>query len=69
LLAQLLGQGRALDSGALRSAMAIAFCGCGAERAWVSNDAYLPDDFEHRCRIASRAIFSITAIDILAMIC
>ena len=40
LLAQLLGQGRALDSRALRSAMETAFCGTDAEGAWVWKDAY-----------------------------
>jgi len=40
LLAQLLGQGRALDSRALRSAMETAFCGSEAEGAWVWRDAY-----------------------------
>ena len=40
LLAQLLGQGRALDSRALRSAMAAAFGGTDAEGAWVWKDAY-----------------------------
>jgi hypothetical protein len=40
LLAQLLGQGRAIDSRALRSAMENAFCGTDAEGAWVWKDAY-----------------------------
>ena len=40
LLAQLLGQGRALDSRALRSAMETAFCGTDAEVAWLWKDAY-----------------------------
>ena len=40
LLAQLLGQGRAVDSCALRSAMETAFCGSDAEGAWVWKDAY-----------------------------
>src|ERR1700752_3034761 len=40
LLAQLLGQGRAIDSRALRSAMETAFCGTDAEGAWVWKDAY-----------------------------
>ena len=40
LLAQLLGQGRALDTRALRSAMETAFCGTDAEGAWVWKDAY-----------------------------
>ena len=40
LLAQLLGQGRALDSRALRSAMEAAFDGTDAEGAWVWKDAY-----------------------------
>ena len=40
LLTQLLGQGRALDSRALRSAMETAFCGSDAEGAWVWKDAY-----------------------------
>ena len=40
LLAQLLGQGRAIDSRALRSAMETAFCGSDAEGAWVWKDAY-----------------------------
>src|ERR1700749_909980 len=40
LLAQLLGQGRALDSRALRSDMETAFCGTDAEGAWVWKDAY-----------------------------
>ena len=40
LLAQLLGQGRALDSRALRSAMEAAFGGTDAEGAWVWKDAY-----------------------------
>ena len=40
LLAQLLGQGRAVDSRALRSAMETAFCGSDAEGAWVWKDAY-----------------------------
>jgi predicted RNA methylase len=40
LLAQLLGQGRAVDSRGLRSAMETAFCGSDAEGAWVWKDAY-----------------------------
>ena len=40
LLTQLLGQGRALDSRALRSTMETAFCGTDAEGAWVWKDAY-----------------------------
>jgi predicted RNA methylase len=40
LLAQLLGQGRAIDSRALRSAMETAFGGSDAEGAWVWKDAY-----------------------------
>ena len=40
LLAQLLGQGRALDSRALRSTMEAAFGGTDAEGAWVWKDAY-----------------------------
>ena len=40
LLAQLLGQGRALDSRALRSAMEAAFGGTDAAGAWVWKDAY-----------------------------
>jgi hypothetical protein len=40
LLAQLLGQGRALDSRALRSAMEAAFAGTDAEGAWVWKDGY-----------------------------
>src|SRR5580700_638446 len=40
LLAQLLGQGRALDTRALRSAMEAAFAGTDAEGAWVWKDAY-----------------------------
>src|ERR1700730_7634692 len=40
LLAQLLGQGRAADSRALRSAMETVFCGSDAEGAWVWKDAY-----------------------------
>jgi hypothetical protein len=40
LLAQLLGQGRALDSRALRSAMETAFGASDAEGAWVWKDAY-----------------------------
>ena len=40
MLAQLLGQGRAIDSRALRSAMETAFCGTDAEGAWVWKDAY-----------------------------
>jgi hypothetical protein len=40
LLAQLLGQGRAIDSRALRSAMETAFCGTDAAGAWVWKDAY-----------------------------
>src|ERR1700674_5178401 len=40
LLAQLLGQGRALDTRALRSAMQAAFAGTDAEGAWVWKDAY-----------------------------
>ena len=40
LLAQLLGQGRALDSRALRSAMEAAFGGSDAEGVWVWKDAY-----------------------------
>ena len=40
LLAQLLGQGRAVDSRALRAAMETAFCGSDAEGAWVWKDAY-----------------------------
>jgi P-loop containing NTP hydrolase pore-1/C-terminal domain on Strawberry notch homologue len=40
LLAQLLGQGRAVDSRALRSAMEAAFAGTDAEAAWLWKDAY-----------------------------
>jgi predicted RNA methylase len=40
LLALLLGQGRAIDSRALRSAMETAFGGSDAEGAWVWKDAY-----------------------------
>ena len=40
LLAQLLGQGRALDSRALRSAMETAFAGTDAQGAWLWKDAY-----------------------------
>src|SRR3984893_13495288 len=40
LLAQLLGQGRALDGRALRSAMEAAFGGTDAAGAWVWRDAY-----------------------------
>jgi P-loop containing NTP hydrolase pore-1/C-terminal domain on Strawberry notch homologue len=40
LLAQLLGQGRAVDSRALRSAMETAFCGSDAEGVWAWKDAY-----------------------------
>ena len=40
LLAQLLGQGRAVDTRALRSAMETAFGGSDAEGAWVWKDAY-----------------------------
>ena len=40
LLAQLLGQGRAADSRALRSSMETAFCGTDAEGAWLWKDAY-----------------------------
>jgi predicted RNA methylase len=40
LLAQLLGQGRAVDSRALRSAMEAACGGTDAEGAWVWKDAY-----------------------------
>ncbi len=40
LLGQLLGQGRALDSRALRSAMEAAFGGSDADGAWVWKDAY-----------------------------
>jgi predicted RNA methylase len=40
LLAHLLGQGRALDTRALRSAMEAAFGGTDAEGAWVWKDAY-----------------------------
>ena len=40
LLAQLLGQGRAIDSRALRSAMETAFCGTDAQGAWLWKDAY-----------------------------
>jgi predicted RNA methylase len=40
LLAQLLGQGRAIDSRALRSAMETAFCASDADGAWVWKDAY-----------------------------
>ena len=39
-LAQLLGQGRALDSRALRAAMEAAFGGSDAEGAWAWKDAY-----------------------------
>jgi protein strawberry notch len=39
-LAQLLGQGRALDSRALRSTMEAAFGGTDAEGAWIWKDAY-----------------------------
>jgi predicted RNA methylase len=40
LLAQLLGQGRAIDSRALRSAMETAFCRSDADGAWAWKDAY-----------------------------
>jgi len=40
LLAQLLGQGRALDSRSLRSAMEAAFGASDAEGAWAWKDAY-----------------------------
>src|SRR5215472_17731720 len=40
LLAQLLGQGRAVDSRALRSAMGTAFCASDADGAWAWKDAY-----------------------------
>jgi hypothetical protein len=40
LLAQLLGQGRAVDSRALRSAMETAFCASDADGAWIWKDAY-----------------------------
>src|SRR6201988_333638 len=40
LLAQLLGQSRALDTRALRSAMETAFCATDAEGVWVWKDAY-----------------------------
>jgi hypothetical protein len=40
VFAQLLGQGRALDTRALRSAMEAAFGGTDAEGAWVWKDAY-----------------------------
>ena len=40
LLAQLLGQGRAVDSRSLRSAMETAFCASDADGAWVWKDAY-----------------------------
>jgi len=40
LLAQLLGQGRALDSRTLRSAMEAAFGGTDAQGAWAWKDAY-----------------------------
>jgi hypothetical protein len=40
LLAQLLGQGRALDSRTLHSAMEAAFGGTDAEGVWVWKDAY-----------------------------
>src|SRR5713101_699959 len=40
LLAQLLGQGRALDTRALRSAMEAAFAGTDAEGAWVWKGSY-----------------------------
>ena len=40
LLAQLVGQGRAVDSRALRSAMETTFCASDAEGAWVWKDAY-----------------------------
>jgi hypothetical protein len=40
LLARLLGQGHALDSRALRSAMEAAFGGTGAAGAWLWKDAY-----------------------------
>jgi predicted RNA methylase len=40
LLAQLLGQGRAIDSRALRAAMETAFCASDADGAWVWKDAY-----------------------------
>jgi predicted RNA methylase len=40
LLAQLLGQGRAINTRTLRSAMETAFCGSDAEGAWAWKDAY-----------------------------
>src|ERR1700757_2731166 len=40
LLTQLLGQGRAIDSRALRSSMETAFCASDAEGVWVWKDAY-----------------------------
>jgi hypothetical protein len=39
-LAQLIGQGRAVDSRAVRSTMEAAFAGTDAEGAWVWKDAY-----------------------------
>ena len=40
LIAQLLGQGRAIDSRALRAAMETAFCASDADGAWAWKDAY-----------------------------
>jgi predicted RNA methylase len=40
LLVQLLAQGRAIDTRALRSTMETAFCGTDAEGAWLWKDAY-----------------------------
>ena len=40
LIAQLLRQGRAIDTRALRSTMETAFCGSDADGAWVWKDAY-----------------------------
>src|ERR1700752_4484816 len=40
LMSQLLGQGRAIDTRSLRSAMETAFCGSDAQGVWVWKDAY-----------------------------
>ena len=55
LLAQLLGQGRALDSRALRSAMEAAFGGTDAEGTWVWKDAYEALEAAQVCSCANSA--------------
>jgi hypothetical protein len=52
-LAQLLGQGRALDSRAMRSAMEAAFGASDAEGSWVWKDAHEASEAAQFCPVAT----------------